>query len=887
MNNRKRYQPPRYGDRILRWFCAEEVIETLQGDLHELYYKTRKEKGKLLADLQYLVDVLSAFRPFALKRRSGSINSNFTTMYRNYLKIAGRNLIKYKMYSMIKIGGFAIGIAACLMISLFVKHELSYDKHHANKDRIYRVINVMDIPSDPGKGTAFPAQIAQVLKDHFPEIEKAGRLIPYDWYYAGDNQFRPESHVRNNYEKGFAYADQELLEILEIPMIYGDLKHALTEPNSIVLSKKKADKYFPNEDPVGQTIILNEDESHPFVIGGVMEDFPANSHLQFDFFITLTDVEFWQGEQTNWCCWNYNPYILVRPDVDPLDLEEKLLLIRDDYIVAHLRKTGNQFADDAQKYNSFYLQPVKDVRLYSEGIHDIIPHGDIRIVWLFAAIATFILLLACINFVNLSTAKSANRAKEVGLRKVAGSFRGHLIQQFLTESIFFSAISVVLGALLTWILLPYFNAISGKSLVFPWSEWWVAPILAGIIVLIGIIAGIYPSFYLSAFNPIDVIKGNLSHGSKSSKLRGAMVIFQFTTSIILIVGAFIVYRQMSFILNKKLGFDKEQVVLIHGTNTLGDKLKPFKNGLLQLSEVQNTAASNYFPVSGTKRDQNEFWKEGRNKLDKGVGAQIWWVDQDYINTLGMKLSEGRLFSEEIASDSSAIIINQTMARKLGLDSPVGERIMNWRTWTVVGVVEDFHFESMKGDLIGSLGLVRGTHGSFISVKVNTQNIASALESITKVWDEFMPNQPIRYTFLDETYARMYEDVKRTGNLFTSFAVLAIFVACLGLFGLSAFMAEQRRKEISIRKVLGASFKAIFQLLTLNFLKLILVSFVIAIPIGWYMMQVWLDDFKYRTNLSWDVFVFAGIMVLIIAVLTVSFECIKAAVANPANGLRSE
>lgn len=884
----KNNQPPNWTVRFFSWYCREDLCDVLLGDMLELYQRRCAKIGKRKADLLFVWNVLSFLQPFAIKRKSKSTNSNYLAMFRNYSKIAWRNIFKYKMYSTIKIGGFAIGFAACILISMFVQDELSFDKHYEKGDRIYRVINEYNDPADQGKWTAFPAQIAQVLADNFPEIEQAGRLIPYSgWWLAGSNQFRREDHVQNTFEEGFAYADQELLEILNIPMVHGDRSHALTEPNSIVLSKKKADKYFPNENPVGKTVIFNEDEENPYYVGGVMEDFPSNSHLQFDFFITLSEVEFWPGEQTNWCCWNYNPYVLVSEGTNEKDLESKLLLIRDSYIVKHAESQGDQSAEDTKKYHSFDLQPVGDIRLKSEGIGDAIQHGDMKVVWLFGAIAFFILLLACINFINLSTAKSANRAKEVGLRKVVGSFRSHLIQQFLTESIIFSSISVAIGIFLAWAFLPYFNVLSGKSLVLPLSEWWALPLSIALILFIGVLAGLYPSFYLSAFKPIEVLRGRLSKGSKSSSLRSTMVVFQFTTSIVLIVGAFIVYRQMDFLLNKKLGFEKEQVVMIRGANTLGDKTIQFKDELSKLSEVESATASNNLPVYGTKRDQNMFWKDGRNKLDRGIGAQIWWVDSDYMATLGMKLVEGRNLSMDMATDSAAIIINQTMAKELGLENPIGTKIMNWRTLTVVGVVEDFHFESMQGGVIRPLSLVRGGQGSIVSVKVKSGDMPATLESITRVWDQFMPNQPIRYTFLDEAYARMYDGVKRTGNVFTAFAVLAILVACMGLFGLSAFMAEQRRKEISIRKVLGASLHAIFSLLTLNFLKLVLISLVLAIPIGWYLMKTWLEDFEYRIGLTWDVFAIAGILVVLIAVLTVSFESIKAAVINPANGLRSE
>ncbi|MDN5201000.1 ABC transporter permease [Fulvivirgaceae bacterium BMA10] len=877
--------PPGLAAWFLLQFLRDDLVEEVLGDLDEKFYQMLKRKPSFKAKLNYWYQVINYLRPFAF-RKSRSINSNHYAMFQNYSKIAWRNLFKYKMYSFIKIGGFAIGIAACLLISLYVQHELSYDKHYDNSDRIFRVLNVYNDQGEYERWPAFPAQIAQVLEDNFPEIEKAGRLIPYDWYNAGNNQFRRGDQTQNNYEEGFAYADQELLEILEVPMVYGNQAHALTQPKSIVLSRRMSDKYFPNEDPVGRTVILNEDESDPFVVGGVMENFPSNSHLQVDFFITLKEVEFWPGEQTNWCCYNYDSYVLLRKGTDLDELEKKLLFVRDNYIVRYYREVESQDADDAQENLSLQLQLIGDIRLKSEGVGDIIPHRDIRIVWLFAAIAFFILLLACINFINLSTAKSANRAREVGLRKVVGSFRGNIIQQFLTESIFFSGISVALGTLFAWAFLPYFNILSGKALIFPWAAWYFIPLLALIAVVIGILAGIYPSLYLSAFKPIEVLKGHLSRGSKSSRLRNATVVFQFTASIVLIVGAFIVHRQMQYILNKKLGFDKDQVIMIQGTNTLGEKMEPFKNELLRLADVKNAATSHYLPVSGTKRDQNSFWKDGRSKIDKGIGAQIWRVDQDYINTLGMKLLDGRGFSKDMASDSSSIIINQTMARELGLENPVGQRIMNWRTWTVIGVVEDFHFESLKGD-IGSLAFALGDFGSIMTVKVQTENMPDILRSITTVWETFMPNQPIRYTFLDETYAHMYKDVRQTSQIFTGFAILAIIVACLGLFALSAFITEQRHREIGIRKVLGASLGSLFQLLTLNFVKLVLISLIIAIPIAWKIMQKWLEDFVYRTEISWDVFLVAGLMALMIAIFTISYQSIKAALSNPVNSLRSE
>lgn len=880
--------PPEWPGKWLRFFMKEEYLEEIEGDMEETFQNNLERYSMKKTRRLYALDALKLFRPGLVKNWKVGHHLNHYDMYKNYLKIAWRNLKKFKMYSAIKIGGFAIGITPAILIALFVIHESSYDRHYANTDRIYRVINhFADPKEDTERWPALQPQFASVMQDEFPEVEKAGRLVPYDWFNAGHNQFRPADRVQNNYEEGFAYMDQSLLEILEIPFLHGERSQALTAPKSMVISEKIAQKYFPGEDPVGRTVILNENEEQPYTIGGVMENFPTNTHLHYDFLLTLTEEEFWDGEQTSWCCSNYNTYALLRPDVDPEALEPKLLSIRDNYLVRHFAEQGDEWANSAKEYLSFDLDPIADTHLKSAGVFDVFPKSDIRTIRLFGAIAVFILLLACINFINLSTAKSANRAKETGLRKVVGSTRGNLINQFLTESVMFSGISVALGILLAQMLLPLFNQLSGKSLVFPWDSSWFLPTLLGLMLLMGLLSGIYPSFYLSGFRPIDVLKGKLSRGSKAAGIRSTMVVFQFATSMVLIVSAFTVYYQMQYILNKELGFDKEQVIMLQGTNTLGEQLPAFKEELLRLPDVTGASAGNFYPVTGTKRDQNPFWLEGRKKLDSSTGAQIWRTDEDYVETMDMKLVAGRNFSPDIASDTAAIIINQTMARRLGLEDPIGRRIENnWGKWIIVGVVEDFHFESMK-DEVGALAMIMRTGGSIIATEVKTENMETTLTAITDLWDRFMPNQPIRYTFLDETFARMYIDVQRTGNVFAACAILAIIIACLGLFGLATFMAEQRSKEVSIRKVLGASLSSLYQLLTVNFLKLIVISLVIGAPIAWYVMRQWLQDYEYRIDMAWWYFVLPGLIIVGIALFTVSRQALKLAFSNPVDHLRGE
>lgn len=878
--------PPKWANKLLEWFCRKDLLEIIQGDLFEIHEKRITKKGKAYANALYLRDVLSLFRPFAFQLFRS--HSNKIAMYKNYLKVAYRNLLRHKMYSFIKIGGLAMGIAACILISLFIREELSYDKGYKDADRIYRLVNVWDPPGDLQKWVAQQPPMLDAINNEMPEIEVATRIVPYGRMLAGENLFRRSDHVVNNYEEGFIYADASFLQVFDVEMIYGDAKTALTTPRSILLSKSKADKYFPDEDPVGKTMIFNDNSEAPYKIDGVIEDLSEDTHFEFDFVITLLGEELWPGEHKSWCCTNFDIYIKKKEEAKEASIIERLYNVRDTHIAKRMKR-DSPAEMDMLKHRGFELQKIEDIHLYSEDISDGYNNqGDIKVIWMFGGIAILILLLACINFINLSTAKSANRAKEVGLRKVVGSNQGELVGQFLSESILFSLISLFLGLILAIAIVPYFNDIANKELVIPFTEWWFLPIVFGIAVMVGILAGIYPSFYMSAFKPIEVLKGKLRLGSKSTHLQNGMVVFQFIASIVLIIGAISVNRQMDFILNKKLGFDKEQVVLIEGTNTLGPKINTLKTELKKLSTVESVSVSAFLPLAGMGRDGNNFWLEGRSKEDKGVSAQLWRVDHEYIETLGLELIQGRNFDTKLVSDSASIIVNETMVRNFGFESPIGKRITNVYEYprTIIGVVKDFHFESMKGE-IEALNLVLGSQPEVTSIKVNSDNLMATMSDITEIWESIVPNQPIRYEFLDQRFAEMYTDVKRTGQIFTSFSILAILIACLGLFALSTFMIEQRRKEISVRKVLGASFGSLFHSLTSNFLKLVIVSLIISIPTGWYAMNKWLQNYKYKTELSWDIFLYSGIIILGIALITISYEIIRATRVNPADSLHSE
>lgn len=816
-------------------------------------------------------------------------------MLKNYFKIAIRQLLKQKMYSAIKIGGFALSIAACILIGLYIRHELSYDRDYPDADRIYRVVGEMTDFGKSQKGLSWPAPFAKAMKDEFPEVELSARIMPSNLFTgAGANQLRRADKLENTYEDGFTYADPQVLELFGIPLVYGDRAHALDGPNTIVISKRKADKYFPNVDPVGKVLILNDDLKKPYRIGGVMKDMPANSHLQYDFLLSLKGVEYWPGEQTTWTASNYDVYARLRAGTDVEQFNNKLLdVILNKYYIPVLRENGSKDLERLGKSLKLriFMQPVADIHLRSYDIDDGDKShaGDIRFVWLFGAIAVFILIIACINFINLSTARSANRAKEVGLKKAIGSYRSDLIRQFLAESLLYSFLSFAIGILMAWLLLPYFNSLSGKALTFPWNTWWLIPSFIAAAFVIGMLAGLYPAFYLSAFQPIAVLKGQLSKGVKHSNLRSTLVVFQFTTSIILIIGTFVIYRQMQYILNKDLGFEKDQVLMIEGANTLGKQVKTFKQELLQLPQVQKVSVSDFLPVDGTKRNGNGFWKEGKVREESDVSAQIWTVDHDYVNTMGMHIVAGRDFSSTMPTDSQATIINQAMAAKLfpGEKEVVGKRITNTGTiYTVLGIVRDFNYDNMRTN-IKPLCLILGNSPTIVSVKLKTTDIRRTITDVTAVWKGVAPHQPLRYTFLDQRFARMYDDVRRTGTIFTSFSVLAIVVACLGLFALSAFMAEQRSKEISIRKVLGASVAQVTTLMSRDFVKLVMIAVLLATPIAWWAMNKWLQDFAYQISISWWMFLVAGVLVLAIALITISFQSIKAAMANPVASLKAD
>ncbi len=819
-------------------------------------------------------------------------------MLKNHIKIALRQLKKQKFYSGVNILGLAIGVACCLLVVLFIKDELSYDQHHPKLDNLYRIGLDINFNDWKGRSTAIPPILTKTLVEEIPEVENAARFNPH-FENAGSNLVRRQQERENQFEEGFVYADQAIFELFHLPLANrtnqspsAAKRELLTQPNTVVITERMARKYFGDANPVGELLVLNDDSGQSYKITGVIENLPRQSHFQYDFFLSMPSLE--DSKSTGWIANNYYAYVTLTPGTDPASLEGKLRAFS-------LKNFGPQFKEFLNtdfealerqgQYYRLFLQPMRDVYLKSEGyVAHGVKAGDIRYVWLFGAIAMFILLIALANFINLSTARSANRAKEVGLRKVLGSFHRQLIGQFLTESVLMSVLAFVIGTVFASVLLPFFNTVSGKVLNIPFTSpgFWVVLLAASLTA--GLLAGLYPSFYLSGFQPVKVLKGKLNLGAKSGWLRSGLVVFQFAISIGLIVATCVVYQQMNFIQNKKLGFEKEQVLLIEDTYTISDQLPAFKAALKKLPEAKNVTVSSYLPLEGGRRNSIAFYPKGKTTAEDQVLLQLWRIDEDYINTLGMNLIDGRNFLPEMRTDSQALIVNETAVKAFGLgDNPIGKELttpFDNQMFKVIGVVEDFHFEGLKRK-VSSVAFSFGLSSSVVSVKSTAAEMEQLIAKSEDIWKSIAPAQPFRYNFLDDRFATMYRSEDRAGKLFFLCSVIAIFIACLGLLALATFMTEQRMKEIGIRKVLGASVPEIVFQLSKKFLGFVFVGLLLAVPIAWTQMARWLDNFVYRIEVEWWMFALSGALAIGIAFLTVGFQSMRAALVNPVESLRSE
>ncbi|MFN7116367.1 MAG: ABC transporter permease [Saprospiraceae bacterium] len=809
-------------------------------------------------------------------------------MISNYLKVALRNLWKNKAYSFINIFGLALGLTCCLLMLMYVVDELSYDRFHTNADRIYRANGdikfggnhfVLAVASDP---------LGFTLKKDYPQVENAVRFRSY-----GSNLVKRNGGAENFKEDAVIYADSTLFDVFTFPLLHGNPKTALTEPNSVVITERTAQKYFKRSDVVGETLIF--DNRNNYKITGVMKNIPHNSHIRFDFFIAMATTD--ESRQNNWVSNNFNTYILLKEgaDIDKLEAEMPGLIRR--YVgpvVQQLMQIDLEQFEASGNYLRYDFMPMTDIHLHSNRTAELSPNSNIQYVYIFSAIAFFVLLIACINFMNLATARSAGRAREVGIRKVLGSVKSSLIGQFLTESMLMTLLAFALALLSAQLLLPWFNELSGKEIALnSFVQASILPFLLLFVVSTGLLAGSYPAFFLSSFQPIKVLKGRLAGGTKSGWLRSSLVVFQFITSVLLIIGTIVIYRQLNYIQTKQLGFDKEQVLIINDAYALGEQVKAFKEEVLRENGVMNGSVSSFLPVASDRSD-SPFFPSATLDQSKAVSTQVWRVDEDYVETMGMEIKAGRDFSKEFGTDSTAVVMNEAAARLFNFDNPIGKQVYyltdvtanSMVAYNVIGVVKDFHFESLRQNITPVVFLLGNSLGA-ISFRLKSDNPAALVKRIEEKWRSFAAGQPFNYQFMDEAFDQMYRAEQRVGNIFISFAILAIFIACLGLFGLAAFTAEQRTKEIGIRKVLGASVGNIVAMLSKDFVRLVIIAAIIAFPLAWWGMTKWLEDYAYRTKIEWWMFAVAGISALTIALLTVSFQAVRAALTNPVESLKSE
>jgi len=798
-------------------------------------------------------------------------------MLRNYLLIALRSLYKNFGYTAINIFGLAVGLASCLLVTLYVRFELSYENFHAKGASIFRYIPRGESNGEVRMQTMLPAGFAPLIKDSFHEVEMFTRFSDVDE--------RPLFRIDDTFldAKPLSVADKDFFNIFSFRLVQGEANTVLSRPGTIAISRSIAQKYFPGGNAIGQTI--RYDNTYDYEITGVFEDVPANSHLQFSYLTNFETIAKMVQDRYNYPAesflnsldaWNYSAYFLIPNETNIDGLAKRI-----DQKFTEARK--ETFSDQAM---GDWLQPLSEIH-FTKGIKADSANGDMSYVYIFSAVALMILLIACFNFMNLSTARAMKRAKEVGLRKVMGAFRHQLIKQFLGETVIMVSISLMLGLILLEMLVPAFNSLVGQHLqieYFTGNSVLIYVVLAGLIT--GILAGSYPAFYLSSFVPAQVLKGQVSP-SGNAGLRKVLTVFQFGVATFLMIGTFIVYQQMNFIQNRNLGFDQENIVYMSPPAALWQKRDVFKQNLVSNAAIKMVTFSN-----GTPGMESSTWQYDFPGLDipkRSMNTMI--IDNDYIPTYGLEIIEGRNLSSEYATDSlEAYLINEAAVQELMLDKPVGTPIRaldGHPEGRIVGVVKDFHYRSLHRKIEPLVLRVDPTNMWCLSVKFSAGNIKNQLSLLEGEWKKLAPEYPFTYQFLDETVARQYKSEQNTGVLIGSFAGLAIIIACLGLLGLTAFMTEQRKKEISVRKVLGSSVSGIVILLSKDFARLIIIAFVVVTPLAWYAMNQWLSDFAYQVSISPVIFIIAGVTVVAIAFTSVFYQSLKAAVVNPSETLRNE
>jgi putative ABC transport system permease protein len=808
------------------------------------------------------------------------------SMFLNYLKIAIRNLKKKKGYSFINIFGLAVGIACCILIMLYIQNELSYDHYNKKIDRIYRVHLEAKIGNHEINTAAACAPCGPIFTREIPEVENFTRIRNYGFPVI---RYKDKAFS----EEKFYWVDSTFFDVFTVPFLEGNQETALSQPNNVVITESTAKKYFGNEDPMGK--ILNADKRVDYIVTGVIKDFPENSSFHFNFLGSLSHYKVWTDQW--WLSNNYYTYILVKKGTSKSELEKKIYAITKKYVSPQLQQVVGESYDKMLASGSRYkyvLQPLSDIHLQSHLSDEIEPNGDITYIYIFSIIALAILLIGCINFMNLSTARSSGRAKEVGIRKTLGSNQPQLIKQFLTETILMSFIAMIFALMLVELFLPAFNSVAGKNLDLQLGgNLYAIPVLIIFTLIVGFITGVYPAFVLSSFIPAKVLRGGSRKSSSRAWLRNTLVITQFSISIILIIGTFIIKGQLDYIQNKKLGFDRDQILIIKKTDDIGKYINDFKNDLKQNSNIVDV--TNSLSVPGGHFADNAFKRDGAGPEDiKDI--KLIYSDYDFVNTYKIKMIGGRFFSQDFPSDTTSVVINKAAVKFLGLKDPVGKYIDNIGEtpettvkYKVIGVTDDFNFESLHHEIEPLMMFLFRDNGfgTFVSVRITSKDVTNTINYISSVWQKYAGNEAFDYSFFNNDFAKLYSSEQRTGQIFSVFSILAIFIACLGLLGLAAYTAEQRTKEIGIRKVLGASVSEIIFMLTKEFTKWVIIANIIAWPAAYFLMNGWLQNFAYKINISIWIFILSGICALLIAVITVGYQAIKAATANPVKSLRYE
>jgi len=824
-----RFKPPRLATKILDLFLPEHDKMYLLGDYEEVYRDYRRQKGAFIAFIWYWRLILMTGPHFLKQALYWRI-----AMFKNDLRTAYRNLIKHRGYSLINISGLAIGLACCLLIAFYVADELSYDRFHKNAHQIYRIGINANLNGKEFIAPLSSPPVANALLTEFPAVKKATRL-----YSEFEEPYVVIKYKEKNFnETRFFYADANFFEVFTIPFLEGKSGTSLSEPNSIVITQSATKKYFGNENPVGQILKVNNSD---FVVTGMIQDLPHNSHFHFDFLASFITHDF--SRTQGWVNNALYTYILLQDNFPPYRLEAKFAEIIRKYAGPHFLATIGQsfdeFLEAGNKYGLF-MQPLTDIHLHSNMGFELEANSDIKYVFIFSAIAIIILFLACINFMNLATARSAGRAKEVGVRKVLGSKRPQLIKQFLTESVLVCFLAAFCAVVLVRLILPVFNNFLGRPLnLDSLGQWSTLAVLVFAVGMFGVLAGSYPAFFLSAFYPVNVLKGSptVKKNGRTPLLRNGLVIFQFTISIILLIGTMVVRNQLDYIRTKKLGFDKEHVVIIHGADRLRQSMETFKQELQRNPNIVHSAASN--TLLGTKFDMPVVAREGAS-MDWSHGISALRIDADFAETMGMEMAEGRFFSRINPSDTQAVVLNETAIRTLGLMDPIGKRIKvsapGQQLMPVIGVIKDFHYESLHIPINPMVMLLQPEMANFLSVRIQTNNLEKTLAFIEETWKSFAPDTPFTCSFLDKDFDRLYRADRQVGQIFFVFSMLAVFIAW---------------------------------------------------PVAYFAMSKWLQNFAYRTHLGWGVFVISGLLALIIAILTVSYQSIKATRANPIDSLRYE